>query len=76
MLKYGPKSWKSTIYALATSITHCWVTPFNLAAPRRIPIPLLPRVREELKRMEDMVVIEKVDQPIEWVEYVRGLTLF
>ena len=42
------------------------VTPFNLAAPRRIPIPLLPRVREELKRMEDMGVIEKVDQPTEW----------
>ena len=42
------------------------VTPFNLAAPRRNPIPLLPRVREELKRMEDMGVIEKVDQPIEW----------
>ena len=42
------------------------VTPFNLATPRRIPIPLLPIVREELKRMEDMDVIEKVDQPTEW----------
>ena len=42
------------------------VTPFNLATPRRIPIPLLPRGREELKRMEDMGVIEKVGQPTEW----------
>ena len=40
------------------------VTPFNLATPRRIPIPLLPR--EKLKRMEHMGVIEKVDQPTEW----------
>ena len=42
------------------------VTPFNLATPLRIPIPLPPRVREELKRMEDMGVIERVDQPTEW----------
>ena len=41
------------------------VTTFNLATPRRIPIPLLPRGREELKRMEDMGVIEKVGQPTE-----------
>ena len=41
------------------------VTPFNLATPLRIPIPLLPRVREELKGMEVMGVIEKVDQPTE-----------
>ena len=34
------------------------VTPFNLATLCRFPIPLLPRVREELKRMEDMGVIE------------------
>ena len=115
MLKYGPKTWKTTIYALdhlngpllgriacqklgvvakvdgiaspertpghmrrthpklftglvcmpgEYEIKLCeGVTPFNLATPRRIPIPLLPRVREELKRMEDMGVIEKVDQP-------------
>ena len=42
------------------------VTPFHLATPRRIPILLLPRVQEELKRMEDMGVIEKVGQPTEW----------
>ena len=42
------------------------LAPLNLATPRRIPIPLQPRVREKLKRMEDMGVIEKVDQPTEW----------
>ena len=38
-------------------------TPFNLTTPHRIPIPLLPNVQAELKRMED---IEKVDKPTEW----------
>ena len=33
------------------------VTPFSLTTPRRIPIPLLPRVQAELKRKEDMGVI-------------------
>ena len=42
------------------------VTPLNLTTPRRIPIPLLPRVETEFKRMEDIGVIEKVVQPTEW----------
>ena len=50
------------------------VTPFNLATSRRIPIPLLPKVREEVKRMEDMGVIEKVDQPTEWCSPVVVIT--
>ena len=118
MLKYGPKTWKTTIYALDDlngpllgriacqklgvvakvdgiaspertpghmRRTHpklftglgCMpgeyeiklregVTPLYLATPRRNPIALLPRVREELKRIKDIGVIEKVDQPIEW----------
>ena len=48
------------------------LTPLNLATPRRIPIPLQPRVREKLKRMEDMGVIEKVDQPTEWCSPVSS----
>lgn len=42
------------------------VTPFNLCTPRRIPIPLLPQVKKELERMEQMGVIEQVDQPTQW----------
>ena len=40
--------------------------PFNQTTPRRIPIPLFPKVKEELARMEAMGVIEKVDAPTEW----------
>lgn len=34
--------------------------PYSIAAPRRISIPLLPRVEEELKRMEENGIIERV----------------
>ena len=40
--------------------------PFALFKPRRIAIPLRPRVKEELQRMERLGVIEKVDKPTEW----------
>ena len=40
--------------------------PFALFTPRRIAIPLRPRVKEELQRMERLGVIEKVDKPTEW----------
>ena len=42
------------------------VKPFALTAPRRIALPLLPKVKEELQRMEDLNVISKVEQPTEW----------
>lgn len=34
--------------------------PYSVATPRRVPIHLLPKVEEELKRMESMGIIEKV----------------
>ncbi|XP_022796694.1 uncharacterized protein K02A2.6-like [Stylophora pistillata] len=40
--------------------------PFNQTAHTRVPIPLLPKVKDELDRMETMGVIEKVDAPTEW----------
>lgn len=42
------------------------VKSFDLTTPRRVPIPMLPAVEEELRRMEQLDVIEKVDQPTEW----------
>lgn len=33
--------------------------PYNIATPRQVPISLLPKVKEELKRMESIGVIEK-----------------
>ena len=40
--------------------------PFALYAPRRIAIPLLPKVKEELQRMEALGVISKIEEPTEW----------
>ena len=41
-------------------------TPFSLTTPRRIAIPLRPRVKEELQRMEKLGVIAKVQQATDW----------
>ncbi|XP_023285825.1 uncharacterized protein K02A2.6-like [Seriola lalandi dorsalis] len=41
--------------------------PYSVAAPRHIPIPLLPKVEAELKRMEENSIIERVTEPTEWV---------
>lgn len=40
--------------------------PYALACPRRVPLPLLPKVQEELQRMEKLGVITKVDSATEW----------
>ena len=40
--------------------------PFNQTILRRFPIPLFPKVKEEMARMEVMGVTEKVDAPTEW----------
>ena len=41
-------------------------TPFALTTPRRVPIPLLPKVKEELRRMENLGVITRIDEPTNW----------
>ena len=41
-------------------------TPFTLTTPRRIALPLLPKVKAELQRMEQLGVISKVKEPTEW----------
>ena len=41
-------------------------TPFCLTTPRRVPLPLMKKVQEEIKRMEQLDVIEPIDEPTEW----------
>ena len=41
-------------------------TPFVLTTPRRIAVPLQPKVKAELQRMEKLGVIRKVEEPTEW----------
>ena len=38
-------------------------TPFALTAPRRVALPLLPKVKQELERMEALGVISKIHEP-------------
>ena len=40
--------------------------PFALSTPRRVSLPLLKPVKEELERMEAPGVISKVQEPTEW----------
>ena len=40
--------------------------PFSVSVPRRIPLPLLPKVKEELSRLEKMDVIKKQSEPTDW----------
>ena len=42
------------------------VKPFAITTPRRVPIPLMPAVQEELARMEKLGVISKVEEPTDW----------
>ena len=40
--------------------------PVSLACPRRVPIPLMPKVKEELDRMLFLGIIVPVEQPTSW----------
>ena len=39
---------------------------FALSTPRTVALPLMPKVKQELKRMETMGVITRVEQPTDW----------
>ena len=40
--------------------------PHAISTQRRVPVPLLSKVKEELSRTEQMEIISKVDEPTEW----------
>ena len=40
--------------------------PFSLKTPRRIPLPLMGKVKQELSRMEDLGVICRIEEPTDW----------
>ena len=40
--------------------------PHPISTPRRVPVPLFFKVKEELSRMEQVGIIFKVDEPTEW----------
>ncbi|KAL1435105.1 hypothetical protein MTO96_011269 [Rhipicephalus appendiculatus] len=40
--------------------------PYAVTYPRRVPLPLLPLVKKELKRMDDMGVVQKIEHATEW----------
>ena len=48
-------------------------TPYAITTPRRVALPLMPKVKEELQRMEKLGVISKVDVPTDWC---AGMVVF
>ena len=40
--------------------------PYAVTTPRRVALPLMPKVKEGLQRMEKLGVISKVDIPTDW----------
>lgn len=56
----GKTNWEYTIKLKPGYI------PFALSTPRRVPLPLMEKVKQELQRMENMGVISRVDKPTEW----------
>ncbi|KAJ8369269.1 hypothetical protein SKAU_G00092970 [Synaphobranchus kaupii] len=40
--------------------------PVSLKVPRRVPLPLMGKVKKELERMEQLGVISRIEEPTEW----------
>lgn len=45
-------------------------TPFCLTTPRRVPLPLMKKVRKEIKHIEPLDVIEPIAEPREWFSQI------
>ena len=41
-------------------------TPYSISTARRMPLPLLPKVEQELQRMEGNGVIKRITEPTDW----------
>ena len=41
-------------------------TPFTLTTPRKVPLPLLSKPKQEIGRMLEMGMIKRVDEPTDW----------
>jgi len=48
-------------------------TPYAITTPRHVALPLMPKVKEELPRMEALGVISTVDIPTDWC---AGIVVF
>ena len=40
--------------------------PYNVGTPRTVPIPLIPKVETEIKNMERLGVIKRINEPTDW----------
>ncbi|XP_022108206.1 uncharacterized protein LOC110988727 [Acanthaster planci] len=40
--------------------------PYCVTTPRRIPIPLMPQRKEELDKMENLGIIQRITKPTDW----------
>ena len=60
------KAWEILGKSLQLNSSQMLPGPHALFTPRHVPLPLRPQVEDELKRMETMGVISKVDEPTPW----------
>ena len=44
--------------------------PYAIQYPRRVAVPLLPKVKKELDRLETLGVIKRVTEPTEWCAFI------
>ena len=40
--------------------------PYAISVPRRVPLPLLPKVKAQLQKMQDQGVIRPITEPTDW----------
>ena len=48
---------------IARSVNH---SPYSVHTARRVPLPLMPKVKTELQRLEKAGIIEPIEEPTDW----------